>query len=387
MQLREKIIIVLFFCKYIGDNDLICKFCKERQSTSESLEKHILAVHGVVDNEVPENGTADNSKEKITNKDDPEVPENGSADNSISKEEVTNQDDPEVPEVPGSPNLKRMQHKVLILLEKEADQEPQFVQLGRYYEVVDEKVDEDDQISLKKKMTKRTTKVDDLGGQLHALRQKQSKFVTYLEFESSIDWVDVDLENMLERMGTRGKKIIKRLTLDNVQKSETSSSFWEKVFQVAPKVEEIEIGMDGNFEDLPYILSKLHVFKKLKILRVFIKNQELEIEEKKSIIQDAMKQELPKELEASVMEILASFDSKEEETNQNDPEVPGSPNLEKIRHKVLILFKKEANEEPQLVQLGRYYQVVDENVDEDEEISFKRNDKKKMKLASYRITY
>ena len=356
---------------------MICKFCKERQSTSESLEKHILAVHGVVDNEVPENGTADNSKEKVTNKDDPEFPENGSADNS--NEEVTNKDDLEVPK---SPNLKQMQHKVLILLEKEADQEPQFVQLGRYYEVVDE----DDQINFKKKMTKRTTKVDDLGGQLHALRQKQSKFVTYLEFESSIDWLDVNLENMLERMGTRGKKIIKRLTLDNVQKSETSSTFWERVFEVAPKVEEIEIGMDGNFEDLPYILSKLHVFKKLKILRVFIKIQELEIEEKKSIIHDAMEQELPKELEASVMEILASFDSKEV-TNQNDPEVSESPNLEKIRHKVLILFKKEANEEPQLVQLGRYYQVVDENVDEDEEISFKRNDKKKMKLASYRITY
>ena len=360
---------------------MVCKFCKERQSTSESLEKHILAVHGVVDNEVPENGTADNSKEKVTNKDDPEFPENGSADNS--NEEVTNKDDLEVPK---SPNLKQMQHKVLILLEKEADQEPQFVQLGRYYEVVDEKVDEDDQISLKKKMTKRTTKVDDLGGQLHALRQKQSKFVTYLEFESSIDWVDVDLENMLERMGTRGKKIIKRLTLDNVQKSETSSTFWERVFEVAPKVEEIEIGMDGNFEDLPYILSKFHVFKKLKILRVFIKIQDYEIEGKKSIIQDAMKQELPKELEASVMEILASFDSKEV-TNQNDPEVPESPNLEKIRHKVLILFKKEANEEPQLVQLGRYYQVVDEKVDEDEEISFKKNDKKKMKLASYLITY
>ena len=34
------------------------------------------------DPKVPENGSADNSKEKVTNKDDPEVPENGSADNS-----------------------------------------------------------------------------------------------------------------------------------------------------------------------------------------------------------------------------------------------------------------------------------------------------------------
>ena len=263
-----------------------------------------------------------------------------------SKEE----DDPEVPE---NPDLKQIRQKVLILFEKEANEDPQFVQLGRH---------------------------------LLALRKPfESRFVTYLDFESEINWVD--LENMLKRdKGSRDKKIIKHLTLDNVQKSETSSSFWKKIFNVAPKVEEIEIGMDGNFRDLPYILSNLNVFKKLKILNVFIKIQEMEAEEKERIIQDAgitMKQELPKELKASVMEILATFDSKEKATDEDDPEVPESPDLKQIRHKVLILFEKEANEEPQFVQLGPYYEVVDEKVDEDEEVSFK----KKMKLASDYVTY
>ena len=69
-----------------------------------------------------------------TKKDEPEVLENGSADNS--KEKVTNQDDLEVPEDPGSPNLKQIKHNVLILFEKKADEEPQLVQLGRYYKVV-----------------------------------------------------------------------------------------------------------------------------------------------------------------------------------------------------------------------------------------------------------
>ena len=69
-----------------------------------------------------------------TKKDEPEVPENGSADNS--KEKLTNQDDLEVPEDPGSPNLKQIKHNVLNLFEKEADEEPQLVQLGRYYKVV-----------------------------------------------------------------------------------------------------------------------------------------------------------------------------------------------------------------------------------------------------------
>ena len=286
------------------------------------------------DPEVQENGTADNSTEKVTNQDDPKIPENGLADNS--KDKVTNQDDPEVPE---SPDLKQ-KHTFLISFEKEANGELKFVQLGPYYDVVDEEV-------------------DDLGRQLLGSRRKQSKLFKYLDFKSEIDWVNVDLEKMLKRMGSRGKKMIKHLTLDNVQKSDTSSTFWEKVFQVAPKVEEIEIGMDGNFEDLPYILSNLNVFKKLKILNVFIKIQELEIEEKKSIIQwaiqDAMKQELPKELEASVKEILASFVSKEEATNKDDPEVPKSLDLKQIQHKVLILIEKEADKEPQFVQLGQYY--------------------------------
>ena len=240
-----------------------------------------------------------------------------------SKEKVTIEDDPEGPE---NPDLKYIQHKVLILFEKEAKKEvPQFVQLGHH---------------------------------LLAFRNANSKFVTYLDFESEIDWVD--LENMWKRdpKDPREKKIIKRLSLDNVQKSKTSSAFWKKVFNLAPKVEEIEIGMNGNFRDLPYILSDLNVFKQLKLLNVFIKTQEMEVEGKKRIIQDAantMKHELPKELEASVKEILASFNSKEKFT---DPEIPKSPDLKQKRHKVVILLDKEANEDPQFVQLGDYYEVV-----------------------------
>ena len=45
---------VLFFCIYIDGNNLVCEFCKERQLTSESLEKHTLAVHGVLGTQNPE---------------------------------------------------------------------------------------------------------------------------------------------------------------------------------------------------------------------------------------------------------------------------------------------------------------------------------------------
>ena len=278
------------------------------------------------------------------------------------KEISTNKNELEVPE---DPDLKQERHKVFILFEKEADcEDPLFVQVGPYYKVVEEKI-------------------DDLGRQLNRFRQKQSKLFTYLDFESEINWIDVDLSYQIwlkRPKGSRGKKIIKHLTLDNVQNSESSAIFWEKVFKVAPKVEEIEIGMDGHFRDLPYILSKLNVFKELKILTVFIKIQEIEFEElKRSIILDAidtMKQDLPKKLKASVMEILASFDSKEEGTNEpkvvirrknptriakskktNDLEVPENGSADNSKEKVTN--KDDPNE-----------------VDEDEEISFKVPTKK-----------
>ena len=240
-----------------------------------------------------------------------------------SKENGTNEDEPEVPK---SPDLKQIRRKVLISFEKEATQAPKFEYRNQRVLTI-----------LEKEANEVYPQFVQLGRQILALRKPDVdgrwifedkigyRFLGYLDFKSKIDWVD--LEKKLNRgpkdtypKYQREKKTVKHLTLDNVQRSETSAIFWEKVFKVAPKVEEIEIGMDGHFRDLPYILSKLHVFKELKILNVFIKIQEIEFEElKRSIILDAidtMKQELPKKLKASVKEILASFDSREEGTNE-----------------------------------------------------------------------
>ena len=249
-----------------------------------------------------------------------------------SKEEGTNKDDPEVHENPelNYINQRNLTHLALTLFDKEANEDPQFVQIGR---------------------------------NLIGLRKSNSEFVTHLDFESKIDWVDLNNKLKFNPKDPREKKIIKHLTLDNVKKSKTSSTFWKKVYNLAPEVEEIEIGMDGHFRDLPYILGNLKVFKELKILNVFIKIPKMVHKEKYGIVQDAgnaMKQELPKELKALVMEILASFDSKE-----NDLEVPESPDLKQKRHKVLILFEKEAgHEEPLFVQLGPRYDFVEEKVDD-----------------------
>ena len=249
-----------------------------------------------------------------------------------SKEEGTNKDDPEVHENPelNYINQRNLTHLALTLFDKEANEDPQFVQIGR---------------------------------NLIGLRKPNSEFVTHLDFESKIDWVDLHNKLKFNPKDPREKKIIKHLTLDNVKKSKTSSTFWKKVYNLAPMVEEIEIGMDGHFRDLPYILGNLNVFKELKVLNVFIKIQKMVYEEKYRIVEDAaikMKQELPKELKALVMEILASFDSKE-----NDLEVPESPDLKQKRHKVLILFEKEAYyEEPLCVQLGPHYDFVEEKVDD-----------------------
>ena len=121
-----------------------------------------------------------------------------------------------------------------------------------------------------------------------------------------------------------------------------SSAFWTKLDDEAfSKVEKIEIEID-RFKDLSSILSHLNVFKELKILNVFIKLHEMEVEGKKDAIRDTirtMKQRLPKNLKSSVKEILATFDSKENGTNEDDPEVTKSPDLKQIRRKVLIPFK------------------------------------------------
>ena len=41
-------LVVLFFCIYIDGNNLVCEFCKEKQLSPESLERHALAVHGAI---------------------------------------------------------------------------------------------------------------------------------------------------------------------------------------------------------------------------------------------------------------------------------------------------------------------------------------------------
>ena len=135
-----------------------------------------------------------------------------------------------------------------------------------------------------------------------------------------------------------------------------SSAFWTKLDDEAfSKVEKIEIEID-RFKDLSSILSHLNVFKELKILNVFIKLHEMEVEEKKRAIlyaANTMKLELPKKLKASVKEVLAILDSKD------DHEVPENPDLKNIRQKVLVSFEKDADGDPKFVQLGMDYYIDD----------------------------
>ena len=43
-----------FVSTYLGGNNLVCEFCKEKQLSSESLERHTLAVHGAIGIQNPE---------------------------------------------------------------------------------------------------------------------------------------------------------------------------------------------------------------------------------------------------------------------------------------------------------------------------------------------
>ena len=173
----------------------------------------------------------------------------------------------------------------------------------------------------------------------------------YLDFETKYNWVK------LKAKLAREKKIIKHINLDNVR-WKMSSAFWTKLEDAAPEVEEIEIEIDGYFRDLPSILCNLKVFENLKILNVFIKLHEMEIEEKKRAIlyaANTMKQELPKKLKASVKEILAILDSKD------DHEVPENQDWKNIRQKVLVSFEKDADGDPKFVQLGKDYYIDGQN--------------------------
>ena len=38
----------------LGGNELVCELCKEKQLSLESLERHLLSVHGALGNQNPE---------------------------------------------------------------------------------------------------------------------------------------------------------------------------------------------------------------------------------------------------------------------------------------------------------------------------------------------
>ena len=86
---------------------------------------------------------------------------------------------------------------------------------------------------------------------------------------------------------------------------------WNKIMESTPKVEEIHIFTEQDITELPMMIQSLNGFKNLKILHVHIDNtckeEELSMETKKSVGQEAiktMRKVLPKELKASVAEIL-----------------------------------------------------------------------------------
>ena len=84
----------------------------------------------------------------------------------------------------------------------------------------------------------------------------------------------------------------------------------------------------------------------------------MDVEEKKRAIlyaANTMKQELPKKLKASVKEILAILDSKD------DHEVPENQDWKNIRQKVLVSFEKDADGDPKFVQLGKDYYIDGQN--------------------------
>ena len=130
---------------------------------------------------------------------------------------------------------------------------------------------------------------------------------------------------------------------------------WKKIMESTPNVEEIYIYTNQDLTELPMMMQSLTGFKKLKSLEVDIDNyfeeeepEELEIlslEDKKILAQETikiMKRVLPIEVKASVVEIL---DHDYLDDMDNDIDSPRN---------MLVLIKKEANEDPKLIMLQRF---------------------------------
>ena len=124
---------------------------------------------------------------------------------------------------------------------------------------------------------------------------------------------------------------------------------WKQIMESTPNVEEIYINTKQDITELPMMIQSLNGFKNLKILHVHIDNtckeEELSMETKKSVGQEAiktMRKVLPKELKASVAEIL-DLDHLDDMDNGVDSPM-----------NMLVLIEKEANEDPKLIMLQRF---------------------------------
>ena len=147
-------------------------------------------------------------------------------------------------------------------------------------------------------------------------------------------------------------------------------TFWimKKIMESTPNAETIYIYSHQDLTELPMMMQSLNNFKKLKSLEVDVDNyfeeeepEELEIlslEDKKLLAQETikiMKRVLPIEVKASVVEIL-DHDSLDD--MDNDIDSPAN---------ILVLIKKEANEDPNLIMLQRFGSVWDSESESEEE--------------------
>ena len=148
-------------------------------------------------------------------------------------------------------------------------------------------------------------------------------------------------------------------------------TFWimKKIMESTPNVEEIYIYSEQDLTELPMIMQSLNgfKFKKLKSLQVdvdnFVEEEELEeleilsVEDKKLLAQETikiMKRVLPIKVKASVVEIL-DHDHLDDFDNGID-----SP------RNMLVLIKKEANEDPKLIMLQKFLDSGLESESEEE---------------------
>ena len=136
-------------------------------------------------------------------------------------------------------------------------------------------------------------------------------------------------------------------------------TFWimKKIMESTPNVEEIYIETEQDLTELPMIMQSLNgfKFKKLKSLQVevdnFVEEEEpeefetLSLEDKKLLAQQSieiMKRVLPIEVKASVVEIL---DHDYLDDMDNDIDSPRN---------MLVLIKKEKDDEPKLIMKQRF---------------------------------